>query len=87
MTVNRKNTMMDVAQAGIFGIIFLALAQLAITLIAAILVGVRNIIIWIVQKCQAFYRKRHGLRPIDYVKAVKEPQRQVGNRGNQSTHT
>ena len=84
MTVNRKNTMMDVAQAGIFGIIFLALVQLAITLIAGILVGVRNIIVWIVQKCQAFYRKRHGLEPIDYVKAA---QRDAGDPDNQSTHT
>ena len=87
MTVNRKNTMMDVAQAGIFGLIFLALAQCAITLIAGIVIAIRNIIIWIVQKCQALYRKKHGLEPIDYVKAVKEAQQQAVDPDNKSSHT
>ena len=87
MTVNRKNTMMDVAQAGIFGLIFLALAQCAITLIAGIVIAIRNIIIWIVQKCQALYRKKHGLEPIDYVKAVKEAQQQAVDLDNQSSCT
>ena len=87
MTVNRKNTMMDAAQAGIFGLIFLALAQCAITLIAGIIIAIRNIIIWIVQKCQALYRKKHGLEPIDYVKAVKETQQQAVDPDNQSTCT
>ena len=87
MTVNRKNTMMDVAQAGIFGLIFLALAQCAITLFAGIIIAIRNIIIWIVQKCQALYRKKHGLEPIDYVKAVKEAQQQAVDPDNQSSYT
>ena len=87
MTVNRKNTMMDVAQAGIFGLIFLALAQCAITLIAGIVIAIRNIIIWIVQKCQALYRKKHGLEPIDYVKAVKDAHRQATQSGGESTQT
>ena len=87
MTVNRKNTMMDIAQAGIFGLIFLALAQCAITLIAGIIIAIRNIIIWIVQKCQALYRKKHGLEPIDYVKAVKEAQQQSVDPDNQSSCT
>ena len=87
MTVNRKNTMMDVAQAGILGLIFLALAQCAITLIAGIIIAIRNIIIWIVQKCQALYRKKHGLEPIDYVKAVKEAQQQAVDPDSQSSYT
>ena len=87
MTVNRKNTMMDIAQAGIFGLIFLALAQCAITLIAGIIIAIRNIIIWIVQKCQALYRKKHGLEPIDYVKAVKETQQQAVDPDNQASYT
>ena len=86
MTVKRRNTMMDVAQAGIFGLIFLALAQLVITLIAGVVIGIRNVIIWIVQKCQAYYRKKHGLEPIDYVKAVKEAQRKA-DEGNQTVQT
>ena len=87
MTVNRRNTLMDVAQAGIFGLIFLALAQLAITLIAGVFIGISNVIIWIVQKCQAYYRKKHGLEPIDYVKAVKDAQRQATQSGGESTQT
>ena len=87
MTVNRRNTLMDVAQAGIFGLIFLALAQLAITLIAGVFIGIRNVIIWIVQKCEAYYRKKYGLEPIDYVKAVKDAQRQATQSGGESTQT
>lgn len=87
MTVNRRNTLMDVAQAGIFGLIFLALAQLAITLIAGVFIGIRNVIIWIVQKCQAYYRKKHGLEPIDYVKTVKDAQRKASQSGGESTQT
>lgn len=87
MTVNRRNTLMNVAQAGIFGLIFLALAQLAITLIAGLFIGIRNVIIWIVQKWQAYYRMKHELEPIDYVKAVKDAQRLTTQSSGESTHT
>ncbi len=76
MTLNRNTTTKNVIDAGIVGIIVLALAQLAITAIAGIILGIRKIVIWIVQKCQALYRKKHGLEPIDYVKDVEQALKQ-----------
>lgn len=76
MTLNRNTTTKNVIDAGIVGIIVLALAQLAITAIAGIILGIRKIAIWIVQKFQALYRKKHGLEPIDYVKEVEQALKQ-----------
>lgn len=71
MTNKRNNDWADIAVGGIFGIMCWAIVQLIITVIAGIVIAIRNVIIWLVQKWQSHYRKKHGLEPIDYVKNVK----------------
>ena len=71
MTNKRNNDWTDIAAGGIFGIMCWAIVQLIITVIAGIVIAIRNVIIWLVQKWQAHYRKKHSLEPIDYVKNVK----------------